>query len=57
MLYTKEDIPSKLLSIENKPIEGFYIEINLTEKNGSFIVHIIYTRIILTTTLILLAKI
>ena len=57
MLYIKEDKPSKLLSIENEPIEGFYIEINLKGKNGSFIVHIIYTRIILATTLVLLAKI
>ena len=32
MLYVREDIPSKLLSIENQPIEGFYIEINLRKK-------------------------
>ena len=32
MLYVRDDIPSKLLSIENKRIEGFYIEINLREK-------------------------
>ena len=32
MLYVREDIPSKLLSIENQPIEGFYIEINLSKK-------------------------
>ena len=32
MLYVRENIPSKLLSIENQPIEGFYIEINLREK-------------------------
>ena len=25
MLYVTEDIPSKLLSIENQPTEGFYI--------------------------------
>ena len=32
MLYVREDIPSKLLSIENQPIEGFYVEINLRKK-------------------------
>ena len=32
MLYLREDIPSKFLSIENQPIEGFYIEINLRKK-------------------------
>ena len=26
MLYVKEDIPSKHLSIESQPIEGFYID-------------------------------
>ena len=28
LLYAREDIPSNLLSIENKLIEGFYIELN-----------------------------
>ena len=28
MLYVREDIPSKLLSIENQPIKDFYVEIN-----------------------------
>ena len=32
MLYVREDIPSKLLSIENQPIEGFYVETNLRKK-------------------------
>ena len=32
MLYIREDISSKLLSIENQPIEGFYVEINLRKK-------------------------
>ena len=32
MLYVREDIPSKLLSVENQPIEGFYIELNLRRK-------------------------
>ena len=32
MFYVREDIPSKLLSNENQPIEGFYIEINLRKK-------------------------
>ena len=29
LLYVREDIPSNLLSIETKPIGGFYIELNL----------------------------
>ena len=29
MLFVKEDIPCKLLSLENKPMESFYVEINL----------------------------
>ena len=28
-LYVRGDIPSKLLEVETKPIEGFYVEINL----------------------------
>ena len=32
MLYVTEDIPSKLLSIENQPIEGLHVEINLRKK-------------------------
>ena len=30
-LYVREDIPSNLLSIETKPIEGFYVEQNLRD--------------------------
>ena len=33
MLYVREDIPSKLLGVETCPTEGFYVEINLREKN------------------------
>ena len=29
MLFIREDIPCKLLSLENKSMEGFYVEINL----------------------------
>ena len=29
MLFVREDIPCKLLYLENKPMEGFYVEINL----------------------------
>ena len=29
MLFVREDIPCKLLSIKNRPMEGFYVEINL----------------------------
>ena len=29
MNFVREDIPCKLLSVENHPMEGFYVEINL----------------------------
>ena len=29
LLYVRENIPSNLLEVETKPIEGFYVEINL----------------------------
>ena len=29
LFYVREDIPSNLLEVETKPIEGFYVEINL----------------------------
>ena len=29
MFFVREDIPCKLWSVENHPIEGFYVEINL----------------------------
>ena len=29
LLYVRKDIPSNLLEVETKPIEGFYLEINL----------------------------
>ena len=29
MLFVREDIPSNLVEAEAKPIEGFYIELNL----------------------------
>ena len=29
LLYVREDIASNLLEVETKPIEGFYVEINL----------------------------
>ena len=34
LLYVREDIPSNLLSIENKPIEGFYVELNLRKSKS-----------------------
>ena len=43
MLYVREDIPSKLLLIENWFIEGFYIVINFKQKKrllcGSYNLH------------------
>ena len=32
MLFVKENIPSKLLSVENSPTETFFVEINLRKK-------------------------
>ena len=29
MFFVRDDIPCKLLSAENHPMEGFYVEINL----------------------------
>ena len=29
LLYVREDIPSKLIAIENKPIQSFFVELNL----------------------------
>ena len=37
MSFLREDIPSKLLSVENLPIEGFYFELNLQKQNGHFV--------------------
>ena len=39
-LYIREDIPSKLILTKMK-IEGFFVEINLRKKSGSFAAHII----------------
>ena len=41
MLFVREDISSKLLSVENLPIEGFYFEIHLLKQNGYFVAPII----------------
>ena len=32
MLFIREDIPSKLLAVEDSPTEGFYIEISFRKK-------------------------
>ena len=32
LLYVIDHIPANLLSIETKPVEGFYIELNLRKK-------------------------
>ena len=32
MLFVRDDIPSKLLSVENSPTEAFFVEINLRKK-------------------------
>ena len=40
MLFIREDIPSNLLTIEEKPIESFYIELNL--RNGKCLVNCSY---------------
>ena len=33
MLFVREDIPSNLLTTEEKPIESFYVELNLRNNN------------------------
>ena len=38
-LYIREDIPSKLILTKIK-MEGFFVEINLRKKSGSFAAHI-----------------
>ena len=43
LLYIREDIPSKLLAIENA-IAAFFVEINLHKKNGYLIAHITQTK-------------
>ena len=35
MLYVREDIPTNLLEVETKPIEGIYVEINLCNDKWS----------------------
>ena len=37
MLFVREDTPYKLLPVENHPMEGFYVEINLRKPNGWFV--------------------
>ena len=37
MLFVREDIPSNLLTIEEKPIESFYVELNL--RNSKWLVN------------------
>ena len=36
MLFVREDIPSKLLSVENSPTEAFFVEINLRKEKWLF---------------------
>ena len=40
LLYVREDIPSNLLEVETKPIEGFYMEINL--RNNEWLINCSY---------------
>ena len=40
MLFVREDIPSYLLTIEEKPIESFYVELNL--RNSKWLVNCSY---------------
>ena len=49
MLFVREDIPSNLIEAEAKPIEGFYVELNL--RNDNWLLNCSYnlTKIILET--------
>ena len=40
MLFVREDIPSNLLTIEEKPTESFYVELNL--RNNKWVVNCSY---------------
>ena len=40
MLYVRVDIPANLLEVETKPIQGFYVEINL--RNGKWLINCSY---------------
>ena len=40
MLFVRDDIPSNLLTIEEKPIESFYVELNLP--NSKWLVNCSY---------------
>ena len=41
MLYVRKDIPSGLQSIDTKPVEGFYIELNVS--NRKWLINCFYT--------------
>ena len=49
MLFVREDIPSNLIEAEAKPIEGFYVELNL--RNDKWLLNCSYnpTKIMLET--------
>ena len=34
MLFIRNDIPAKVFSTDDKPIESFYVELNFRKKNG-----------------------
>ena len=40
LLYVREDIPTNLFEVETKPIEGFYVEINL--RNDKWLINCSY---------------
>lgn len=40
LLYVREHIPSNLLTVETKPIEGFSVELNL--RNGKWLINCSY---------------
>ena len=42
MLFVRDDIPSNLLTMEEKPIESFYVELNL--RNSKWLVNCSYNR-------------
>ena len=37
MLFVREDIPNKLLSVENHPTESFYVELIYEKPNSCFV--------------------
>ena len=45
MLYVREDIPARLISVEKSPIEAIFIELIYVIENGFFVAHTIQIKL------------